>query len=220
MKKEINWSVKFLGVLGAMTFLTFAIGFGCGQDFRPKGLHNIGLSIDENELNIIPGARTTSVSYSNQVLLNMVALSGVERASTAATQVWERNRAAFSEDGKANTLNAPAMGATAKLAAEICQQLNAKEESFAQGEAGRRIYTPVDFSQGPNQLDNGELTTIIRNLGRSFWSPRTPTESEIDDIIAGYRDIASTAGNDANGTEVALIGICTAMLSALDAQTN
>lgn len=111
-----------------MLGLVFLLASGCNNAFVHKyedlsslnqgdlgSLLPPGPGGGNGDLKIIDGARTTSVVHSGQVLDNMVAISGIEEPSAAAKSLYEEKKGSFSENGKANTLNAPMIMAAASL---------------------------------------------------------------------------------------------------------
>ena len=126
-----------------------------------------GPSGGNGDLVIIDGARTASVVHSGQVLKNMVAVSGIEEPSASTKALYEQKKGSFSENGKANTVNAPMVMAAASLGGEVCNDLVNKERGLPQGE--RRIFPQVDFGSGPNNVSNTARMDIVRRMARSFW---------------------------------------------------
>ncbi|MBK7843222.1 MAG: hypothetical protein IPJ71_05925 [Bdellovibrionales bacterium] len=168
------------------------------------------------DLKIVEGARTVAVLHSGQVLQNMMSVAGVDVPSAATVAMYDLKKTTFSENGRANSVNAPIVMALASVGGEVCSDLIVQEK--AKAAADRRIYVQVNFSSGPTNFSNAGRADSIRRLARSFWG-RNETDAELQILQSALAEAVSAGGTAAKDTEVVALYLCSAMIASLDAFT-
>lgn len=168
------------------------------------------------DLKIVDGARTVAVLHSGQVLQNMMSVTGVDVPSAATVAMYDLKKSTFSENGRANSINAPIVMALASVGGEVCSDLIVQEK--AKAAADRRIYPQVNFSSGPTNFSNAGRADSIRRLARSFWG-RNETDAELQILQSALAEAVSAGGTAAKDTEVVALYLCSAMIASLDAFT-
>lgn len=218
-KRRLRW----IG-LGIVALLSTSCNNGFIHKYeklKPTGGDNLGdvLSPGTNtngDLKIIDGARTIAVTHAGQVLKNMLSISGVETPSSATLDMYELKKTSFSENGRANSLNAPIVMATAAVGGEVCNDLITQEKGKAAVE--RRIFNQIDFTARVANLSENARADSIRRLARSFWG-RDETPAELQVIQDGVTEAITAGGTAVRDTELVVLYLCTAMISSLDAYT-
>ncbi len=171
---------------------------------------------DNGDLKIVAGARTVAVLHSGQVLQNMMSITGVDVPSTATVAMYDLKKTTFSENGRANSMNAPIVMALASVGGEVCSDLIVQEK--AKAAADRRIYSQVNFGSGPANFSNAGRADSIRRLARSFWG-RNETDAELQILQSALAEAVSAGGTAARDTENVALYLCSAMIASLDAFT-
>lgn len=210
-------------ILNFVILLILGWGNGCGEGLlrSHRGPFH-SLSNDDNnpgngengDIVLVPGSRTISVLHSGQVLKNMQSLAGVEIPSGKTLEVFEKKKTSFSEDGRANSLNAPILLAISSLGGEVCNDLIVQENALDR--AKRRIFPQIDFALNPEQQDAEGVKDSVRRMARSFWG-RNESDEEMEIILSGLDEMVSYGTNQPGDTEMAMIYICTSMISSLEA---
>jgi hypothetical protein len=168
------------------------------------------------DLKIVNGARTVSVLNSGQVLQNMMSITGVDAPSAATVAMYDLKKTTFSENGRANSMNAPIVMALASVGGEVCSDLIVQEK--AKAAADRRIYSQVNFGSGPANFSTAGRADSIRRLARSFWG-RNETDAELQILQSALAEAVSAGGTAARDTEIVALYLCSAMIASLDAFT-
>ncbi|MBK9039355.1 MAG: hypothetical protein IPL83_09375 [Bdellovibrionales bacterium] len=168
------------------------------------------------DLKIVTGARTVAVLHSGQVLKNMMSIAGIDVPSTATVAMYDLKKTTFSENGRANSMNAPIVMALASVGGEVCNDLIVQEK--AKPADDRRIYSQVNFGSGPANFSNAGRADSIRRLARSFWG-RNETDAELQILQSALAEAVSAGGTAARDTEIVALYLCSAMIASLDAFT-
>lgn len=210
---------KYLSIftLVTLTAATASIfGNGC-QGPGEAGL-NVGASGEqtggEGGFTAIPGERTASTVYANQILSNMVSCTGIGVESVQARQEWENRKGTLSEDGFATNLTAPMLMGVTAIAGEVCNDLIGLEEEMSADQ--RNVFNSFDFSSGPNALTESDIQDAMLRMSLSCWQRNLDAE-EINIVVDETSQ--SIVGVDNTGAETrnAALVLCTGILSALSA---
>lgn len=213
-KRKLIWIGSTISLVGGI--LVF-MGNGCSGEFVPKNLSDTTARApsSSNEAtsddDYIPGAKTVSLAYANQILEHLTSCSGVQTPSDSTLLVYENKRGAISVYGSANTVTSPMMMAVTSVAGEVCNDLINQEI------AAQRIFKNINLNANsmPNQAD---LKDAISRLAISCWQ-RQDTDAERATLLQAVDTIAVDA-NQTRATYRSALMVCTSMLSSLDALTN
>jgi len=216
-RQRIRLLVKIMATTFSLAGAISVFGYGCGVGFAPIGGQSLGSSTalvtDGNgDLTIVPGQKTTSIVYSNQILRNMASVTGVSiEAGGDAEQYWRDKFDVFSEDGSATSVTGPMLLSISGLAAEVCDNLIGQEQLIT-NVADRRFFPSINFAGDSSDLDAVKISDVVRRMARSFWG-RNETSSELSMIVSGANSGLANNGN----TSAWMLYVCTGMLSSLDA---
>jgi len=215
---------KKLTILAAIAAVSVVIGHGCSEFSSNNSSSSSGGSMGTaggggagSGFTPLPNTLTVSLIYNKQIVDNMVACSGIGKASTATLAEWDKRQSSFSEYGYATDVTAPMFMAITALAGEICNDLLNLEVPLAAG--SRRIFPMMNFAAGPSGLSQTAIADSVRRLARSCWA-REETAEELNIIqteISGALQGVNTS--DAGQTRNAALMTCTGMLSSLSAVT-
>jgi hypothetical protein len=225
MKAALTKSVLAIVFCVVTGVAVLVMGQACGELRSSEGqgggssssLASSAGSTGAPEMKIIPGTRTASTVYANQVLENLVSCSGIEMTSTRIREVWGQRKGSLSEDGKAVSVTGPMLISMASISAEICRELIAKEA--ATNMSDRRIFTEVNLAPGAAAQDRNGFSNSLSRLTKACWQ-RTPTAEEsttiLDPLSAVTDDPAGRMIASANETNRArALFMCTAVLASL-----
>ena len=114
-------------------------------------------------MDVIPGAKTASMVYSNEVLTHLASCAGVATPSDATVAMYEAKKGAISVYGQANTITSPMMMAITSIAGEVCNDLINQEVKL-----GGRIFKNMNMSANtlPN---NADLVDSVSRIALSCW---------------------------------------------------
>lgn len=160
---------------------------------------------------VIPGAKTVSLLYANQILDQMTACVGVTSPSDATIKMFTDKKGAVSTYGTPDSMNPAMMMSVISIAGEVCNDLINQEIA-----AGSRIFKGVDLKS--NQLPaDGDLRAGITRLALSCWNRQEDNEEQrvLLDLI--YQNVAN--GEQSAARKSALLA-CTSVLSSLDSLLN
>ena len=229
MSNKIKGNIKLGAVAISMTCIMVALGFGCGIGF--DGLNkdalngsgssaSVGEVLDNGNLTIVSGQKTVSTLYYEQVLTNMLSVSGVANPSNDILSSFYEKLGAFPEYGSADKINAPMMAGLVAVGSEVCGDLMQSEFDVAQDQ--RRIFASVDFNS--NSVGNAAIADMIRRMARSFWGQNETAEESalIQTAISEMQDIANDNNNTRNfrgdqyrnGALRAALATCSVMISS------
>jgi hypothetical protein len=201
-----------------MAALVLIVGFqNCSPGLVQSSKLDSNGSSGNTVLNIEEDTKPVSTVNSENLLVSMQSLAGIETISdrTVAAAVGAKSK--VSETGKVDSINGPMWLSLTNLAGEVCLDLITEEKAKAQ--ADRRFFGQVNFNAPPSSMTPEVRDDVIRRMARNFWGrnetppERTVIKSSLDEAIALPR---RTGVSDALETEDALIYTCTAMLSSLD----
>ncbi|MCB0422800.1 MAG: hypothetical protein KDD61_17500, partial [Bdellovibrionales bacterium] len=118
---------KYLSIISLITVLAATssiFGNGCQGPGDVAG-NSAGLNSEATDggFDAIPGERTASTVYANQILSNMVSCAGIGAESVQTRQEWEDRKGTLSEDGFATNLTAPMLMGVTAIAGEVCNDL-------------------------------------------------------------------------------------------------
>lgn len=224
MKKLMNMTLSQKRKLVAATGLPLAglvlmMGF---QNCSPGVVQSTKLPSTGNSpntpLNIHEDTKPVTVAYSENILMSMQSQTGLQTVTARTITANTSAKAKISEDGKADSVNAPMWMAVTNLAGEVCFDLVTDEK--AKTATARRFFTSVDFTRAPASLSVDGKSDLVRRMARNFWG-RNETLAEktliLQSLDAAIADARRNGANDAAEMEDTLIYTCTAMLSSLDA---
>jgi len=209
--RKLIWIAATISLIGSI--LVF-MGNGCSGQFTPKNFKNasetgLNSANDADMDDIIPGAKTASLAYANQIIDHLASCAGVQTPSDATMLVYENKKGAISVYGAANTVTSPMMMSVASVAGEICNDLIQQEISRP------RIFKNFDLTSNalPNQND---VKDAITRLALSCWQ-RQDTDAERNMLIDAVNSLST---EPSLATKKSALLVCTSMLSSLDALTN
>lgn len=224
--RKILWIFSVITLTGAITVF---MGNGCSKEFTAMdhngsaaggssaqdssagGSVGAGSGVD-NTINVIPGAKTASLVYSNQILDHLSSCVGVAVPSTDTVAMYNQKKGAISVNGEANTITAPMMMSIISIAGEVCNDLINQDDK-----KGANALIFKGFSMTSTSLPSASLINdAISRLALSCWQ-RHDTSSERQIILNMLPTIGS---NQANATRQAALMMCTTVLSSLDAILN
>lgn len=221
----IQKKVIAIGTLICSTFIVLTtVGNGCSKmggfqttdSSSSDGSGNGGFAgggsgsgIIENDF--IPGAKTASLVYANQVLDHMSLCAGVARPSDSTLRVFEEKRGAISTTGSVETMNPAMMMAVISVAGEVCQDLVNQESS-----SGLRIFQGFNLA-GNTLPGDGVIRSAVSRMAISCWS-RQEVSAESQRIVDMVYN--SVPAGEAQAARKASLMICTSMLASLDALLN
>lgn len=155
---------------------------------------------------------------SHQIFSGMLNVTGqVNAVSTTMRAEYDARTAALADNDNLTNIGAPMQMSLTSLAGEVCNGLIVKESAAG---ATRRFFNNVDFSANLAGNSKAAFDQSVGMMSKSFWG-RAPTSVEsgtLDDFYADW--ITSYAGDGATSTRRLYLGVCSAMLSSLDAIIN
>lgn len=168
----------------------------------PMETTNVGLKV-------IPGTKTASVVYGNQILDHLTSCVGVSRPSEDTIKVYDQKKGAISVYGTATTITAPMMMSVISISAEVCKDL-IKQEKIKP-----KIFPGFNFSA--NSLPaNSDIQNAITRLSLSCWQRReNSTEKQILTTV-----LENISNSESQATEKSALMLCTSVLSSLDSVLN
>jgi len=212
MRKKTLTMASFFIVSG---FLVATIGNGCGQDFTTQNGGSTGNNtatgggLTPEDDPIIPGRKTVSFVYSNQVLDQLTSCVGVTKPSELTLQTYASKKGSISVTGAANTITPPMMMAITTIAGEVCNDLINQEATSP------RILSAVDLSANtPPSVSS--LNDVISKMALSCWN-RYETQDERNVLV---NMVLNSVANENQASRKASLMVCTAMLSSVDALLN
>lgn len=220
----IQKKVIAIGTLICSTFIVLTtVGNGCSRmggfetaETQNSSNGNGGFTggspsqpVIENDY--IPGAKTASLVYANQILDHMNLCAGVARPSDTTLRVFEEKRGAISTTGSVETMNPAMMMAVISVAGEVCQDLVNQEAAN-----GLRIFQGFNLA-GTTLPSDGVIRSAISRMAISCWSRQEDSAESQQILDMVYSSI--TAG-EAQAARKASLMICASMLSSLDALLN
>ncbi len=171
-----------------------------------------------SSLDLANDTKPVTVAYSENLVVSMQQVTGVQTLSTRAKTAATAAIAKVSETGKADTVNAPMWIAVTNLGAEVCVDLITAEKAVTVA-ANRRYFNMVDFAQGVAAVSDAAKDDVIRRMARNFWG-RNESMAEktlIKSTLAAALALPAAANQSATvETENLLLFTCSAMLSSLD----
>lgn len=202
-----------------MAALVLMVGF---QNCSPGVVQSTKVSASTegpSSLDLESDTKPVTVTYSENLVVSMQQVAGIETLSARARQAATGAIPKVSETGRADTVNAPMWIAVTNLGAEVCLDLITAEKA-ATPATSRRFFGQIDFAQGPTAISDGAKDDAIRRMARNFWG-RNETVAEksmLKSTLDAAMALPAVAGqNAAAETENALLLVCSAMLSSLDA---
>lgn len=201
-----------------MAALVLVIGF---QNCSPGVVQSTKLSSTggtTNPLNIDEDTKPVTVVHSENLLVSMQSITGLQTVSARTLTAANNAKAKVTETGKADSVNGPMWLSITNLSGEVCLDLITDEKAKAQD--ARRYFGQVNFTAAPSAMTAAVKDDLIRRMARNFWgrnetvAERTVLKSSID---AAILDPRRTGVSDAVETEDVLIFTCSAMLASLDA---
>ncbi len=163
---------------------------------------------------------TFAVLNQNQVLKSMISCTGLTNVDNATRNLYEGSKNSFSLEGEAESVGAPMWMAITSLAGEVCDDLVAQEAG--QSADQRRIFSAIDFSQGPANINALQVASVTANMARSCWG-RDASSKEREIInTAFFGDPADNnddtfSGNNTQETRRAATFLCAGILASLSA---
>ncbi len=158
---------------------------------------------------------TVAILNSQNALSSMVNKAGVVAPSNATKAAFINQGTKLPETGSVVQITAPMWMAVATMGSEVCNDLLTQETMAG---ATRRIFNSVDFTKGPDTLNQSAGDTarndVIRRLARSLWS-RNESPQELSLLKAGIDE--SFVGTATADTRKELLYTCIAMISSTDA---
>lgn len=211
-QRKMVWIGATISMIGSI--LVF-MGNGCSGAFVPKDLSdnstNTSNSASSEDDDFIPGAKTASVVYANQVLEHLTGCAGVTTPSTGTLSVYENKKGAISVTGAANTVTSPMMMAITSIAGEVCNDLINQESG-----ATKRIFKNFDMTASRLPAD-ADMKDAVTRLALSCWQRQddnTERQVLLDSI---YNSVGAT---EAMASRKSALMACTSVLSSLDALKN
>jgi hypothetical protein len=198
MKANAKMAIKMVAIGASLAGLISVYGFGCGLGFQPIGsgqFSSTGVASDigdNGDLKIIPGTKTVAITNFTAVLDNMSTLTGVTPSATTNT-LFATKLGSFSEQGSADSVNAPMLLGYLSVGAEICNDLVTQELAAA----NRRFYGTLNLGQsGADATDavftDAAISDLTRRFARQFWQ-REETAEELGMIKASAREMIDEA---------------------------
>lgn len=208
---------RYTAIIGILTLSLAAfvgVGQGCGEalDAGAGGGSSITCSPDEaivvidKDYDVLPGERTVSIAYGQQMLDSFLSCTGVEQASQRTLDEFASRNQSLSEYGSLTDVSAAQMMATAAVAAEVCQDLIIRERGLA-SVTDRYIFRDADL--GGAGLLQSEIESAVELLALSCWQRPSLDVEEVE--------IANAVLQMNTSSENGALGLCTAMLSSLAA---
>ena len=211
---ESSMPVILLVILGFMTLL----GLACGQGFDKLSMESTGLPLENQQgLSVFSQSKTTSLVYTNQILANMLSVTGVKVPSQETLDFYQQNKNGISEFGLANSLTSAMVMVIMGLASEVCNDFLTQDISSS---GPRAFFQMIDFSLESSAIDDVGLSIAIRSMARAFWG-RNETSEERQIILASIRErlggVEESLLKGDEGTKMMMIYMCAGMLTSLDA---
>lgn len=152
-----------------------------------------------------------------QTLASMLKVTNVA-ITTAITTEYTTRYGALAGGNKLTLANSPLMLSVTSLAGQVCGTLVAQEAALPA--ADRAFYMGVNFAAAVSGMDETALVSSIRGMARSFWG-RNENSAEfllLKKFKSDFeKDLSETERTQAASTSNFLIGLCSAMLSSVDA---
>lgn len=218
---------KPVSIIAVLTLIVVFEGNSCSNALKSGGFDSSATSSSDlsssiapgvgsgpsvnNDIKVIPQARTASVVYSKQVLNQLTACVGVNHPSDSTVAMYQTKRGAISTYGYANTVTSPMMMAVISIAAEVCNDLVQQESGTTQ-----KIFVGADFTS-KNPPDATTIQNWAGRIGLSCWQ-RSPTADENTAIVNLIS--SNVSAGEANAMSKSALMVCTAMLSSLDSLLN
>lgn len=208
-------AIHIVSLVISMGTVVAVMGNGCSGDFKTQNIESTSTAVvantESDDMEVIPGTKTASVVYANQVLEQMSSCLGVEKVSDSTLKMYDSKKGAISVYGAANTVNAAMMMSVISIAGEVCNDLIKQEMNL-----GGRIFKDINLSA--NQLpSDGLLTSAASRLALSCWG-RPMDSSERQTVMDSiYQTIQAS---EAMSSQKAALMMCTSMVSSLDSLLN
>lgn len=192
------------------------MGNGCSGQFQvnspslTNSAANVtGAGMTTPPPDIVPGSKTVSVVYAQQILDQFSACAGVSSPSDSTLKIYEANKGAISVYGTAATMTSPMMMSIISISGELCNDL-INQEIPAQ-----RMFKLWNLT-GNGLPTTGAMNDSISRFALSCWQrPETSEERQfVMDAVSSVQDATPNAARTA-----ALI-MCTTMLSSLNSLLN
>lgn len=221
----IQKKVIAIGTLICSTFVVLTtVGNGCSSQLGgfetndqtstsmgDNGSFTGGGSQPSIENDFIPGAKTASLVYANQIMDHLSLCAGVAKPSDSTIRVFEEKRGAISTTGSVETMNPAMMMAVISVAGEICQDLVNQEAT-----SGLRIFDGFNLS-GTALPADGLIRSAVSRMAISCWGRQENAQESQQILDMVYNSVSS---GEAQAPRKASLMICTSMLSSLDALLN
>ncbi|MGZ6398780.1 MAG: hypothetical protein ACXWRZ_13560 [Bdellovibrio sp.] len=207
-------------IMASITAILVTVGNGCslkmqGFELLPSsGNNDIQVQSSTQAVPpypIIPGAKTVSVAYANQILDQMTSCVGVKSPSDMTVKMFTDKKGAVSTYGTPESMNPAMMMAVVSIAGEVCNDLIAQELS-----TGTRIFKDMDLKSSQLPSDSALRSSVTR-LALSCWSRHEQTEEQSSILDMVYKNVAN---GDVNAARVSALMVCTSILSSLDSLLN
>lgn len=210
---------KIIGIGSAIVILgtiLVTLGNGCSgqmggfealQDLSNGG-NSSSTSLDSD---VIPGAKTVSMVYSNQVLDQLSSCVGVVNPSDASRKMFQEKKGSISTYGTADSMNPAMMMGIISIAGEVCNDLINQEIT-----GGGRIFKDIDLKASSLPTD-ASLRNAISRLALSCWNRNEENTEQQILLDMVYNNV--TASEQGASRKSALM-VCTSMLSSLDSLLN
>ena len=163
-------------------------------------------------------SKVTKVTDNGNVLENLNAIHGNEKASTALRTLYNNHKTKLSLTGKAETVNSPSWLALTNLSAQSCSDMIAREATAG---AVRKFFAAWDFAKAPDQLTAAAKESAIRGLARAAWGRNettTGTGNERQTILDAFNSEFSTT--TVADTRRAALFLCTAITASLETHAH
>lgn len=221
MKQSTQIKMKVAAVTASLAMVVVAMGFGCGVGLESASYigHNSGFSSfgtgsggDNGDLSIVSGTKTVATTSYDVVLDAMTSMTNVPPSTTTASLFQDR-LGSFSENGSANSVNAPMLFAYVAVGAEVCDDLIDVEAALPS--ANRRFYTNIDFvNRNLASMTDENINLMVQKMARQFWQ-RQETPEELSLINSSVKEIlANKPATTAGLTRQGVLAACTAMIAS------
>ena len=211
--------VRIISVVLLSGFIVITFGNGCSNEFKgietpstdPLTGSAPGNTTPAPGFDVIPGTKTVSLVYSNQVLSQLSSCVGVAQPSDATNAMYDQKKGAISVYGTADTVTAPMMMSIISIAGEVCNDLINQEIAN-----GNRIFMNMDLkaSSLPSEAVLGDAAA---RLALSCWQRRETSSERTQMMNMVY---SSVGASETNASRKAALMLCTSVLSSLDALLN
>ena len=168
----------------------------------------------------LPDTKAVGVTASETIVYSMLNQTGLTTLSAEAMADVQAQLNRVPESGAVDGVSSPMWMAVTNIAGILCEQLVIQERALGTASTNRRFFLNVDFGLGPSKVTAAQRADVVRRMARSFWG-RNETAAELymvnQALDEGYRPGNASAVDNGLQTEGAMMLVCTAMLSALDA---